>query len=403
MKCQFSEKNDQGDRVFGLDFLRGLFVVMAVFEHYCGYFNFWYVDFFHREMPFWDTIYASHRDMAGVALPIDHLSATLFVYFIPWVSQIYLALAAFNLSRRPQAEFASDLNKKLMVFGGAYIALLVESFITAPSFGEAISFYPVMLWMLLLALFSMIYARFGIMGMLLFTPLAVMSAFGTDESLFTMIQSWGQSNIHDDFEIDSYFNQFMLSGCLGFIYGWFWHHNQKIKDVINYRVFIVSACALAAYLIWGDSPSIDVHDVYANEHEMSTSMINYLGVLGMEFLVMSLVLILHQTNISLKWKPINWIGVYSLPIFLLHKVIFVHFWGPLLLIITAWANSQLFQNFWLVASLTLLTIAAIYGVERSGAISLPFGRQCRKNWQAHYNADERAEAVDPALWHNKNS
>ena len=60
---------------------------------------------------------------------------------------------------------------------------------------------------------------------------------------------------------------------------------------------------------------------------MSQSIINSLGILGMEFIVLSTVLILHQKNICLKWNAVNWIGVYSLPIFLLHKIIFVHFLG----------------------------------------------------------------------------
>ena len=212
------------NRIYGLDFLRGLFIVMAIFEHYCGYLNYWYVDFFHREMPAWKSVYGSHLAMAGNQLPMDTLSATLTTYCVPWVSQIYLALAAFNLSRKPQHEFSTTLNSKLALFAGCYLALVCESMLVAPNFGEAISFYPVMLWMVLLALFSMVYSLLGITGMILLIPLAAISSFSIDHShsLFTSVETWIQTHVHTDFEIDSHFDEFMLSGCIGFVYGWFW-------------------------------------------------------------------------------------------------------------------------------------------------------------------------------------
>ncbi|MCG7499196.1 hypothetical protein MHO82_20220 [Vibrio sp. Of7-15] len=39
-------------RIVSLDFLRGLMIFMAVFEHYTGYLNYWYIDFFIRERSF---------------------------------------------------------------------------------------------------------------------------------------------------------------------------------------------------------------------------------------------------------------------------------------------------------------------------------------------------------------
>ncbi|MDB2384754.1 hypothetical protein N9V90_02855, partial [Endozoicomonas sp.] len=322
--------------------------------------------------------------MVGKQLPMDALSASLTTYLIPWVSQIYLALAAFNLSRKPQTVFSPELKNKLVLFAACYLALLAESMLVAPNFGEAISFYPVMLWMLLLALFSTIYALFGINGMLLLIPLAAISTFLLDNSLFTPAQTWMQTHVHEDFEIDSHFNQFILSGCLGFVYGWFWHHGQRGKKYINHMVIMTSLYAFLAYLLGGELPMIDRYNIYAHEHDMNSSLINHLGVLGIEFLVLSTVLILHQKQISLKWKPLNWVGVYSLPIFLLHKIIFVHFWGPLLTIITAIANSQLTNSFWILVILTVTTLIFIYAIACSRTISLPFGKQCYKQWKMYY-------------------
>ena len=159
----------QDARITGLDLLRGLVIFMAVFEHYTGYLNYWYIDFFTREHALWDSFYLSHKAMAGHLLPMDHTTAQVSAWLIPWVSQIYLALAAFNLSRRDQTSFRPQLKSKLVLFVSIIAVLYVEGLVIAPNFGEAISFYPVMLWMCLLALFSLVYGWFGIRGMLALT------------------------------------------------------------------------------------------------------------------------------------------------------------------------------------------------------------------------------------------
>ena len=40
----------------GLDFLHGWVIFMAIFEHYTGYLNYWYVDFFLKRAILWDII-----------------------------------------------------------------------------------------------------------------------------------------------------------------------------------------------------------------------------------------------------------------------------------------------------------------------------------------------------------
>lgn len=75
----------QDARITGLDLLRGLVIFMAVFEHYTGYLNYWYIDFFNREHALWDSFYLSHKAMAGQLLPMDHTTAQVSAWLIPWV------------------------------------------------------------------------------------------------------------------------------------------------------------------------------------------------------------------------------------------------------------------------------------------------------------------------------
>ncbi|MDG4813624.1 hypothetical protein P8629_11495, partial [Hydrogenovibrio sp. 3SP14C1] len=113
---------------------------MAIFEHYTGYLNYWYVDFFPKESDFYETLYRSHLPMLGQLVPMDSFTGQVSEWLIPWVSQVYLALAAFNLSARSSEHMRATLVKKLALFLSIIFVLYIEGFIIAPNFGEAISF-----------------------------------------------------------------------------------------------------------------------------------------------------------------------------------------------------------------------------------------------------------------------
>lgn len=374
----------QDARITGLDLLRGLVIFMAVFEHYTGYLNYWYIDFFNREHALWDSFYLSHKAMAGHLLPMDNTTAQVSAWLIPWVSQIYLALAAFNLSRRSQERFRPQLGGKLVLFASIILILYVEGLVIAPNFGEAISFYPVMLWMCLLALFSLVYAWFGIRGMLVLTVLSLLlDQFGV-QTLLGNIDSWMKLHVHPDYELDARLDLFMASGCFGFLYGWCWHQRPQWRDRLNGLVLTLSLIALVIYLAFGESSSVELSDIYANEHELALDMAGRAGIWGMEFLVIGAVLWLHQRNINLCWRPLNWIGMYSLTVFIFHKSIFVHLWGPLLLWWTARQGTILPNSFGLIMLLSATSVLLIYAFQRSGIICHLMGMHQDRDWVRLY-------------------
>ncbi|EEX94903.1 hypothetical protein VIA_002065 [Vibrio orientalis CIP 102891 = ATCC 33934] len=357
---------------------------MAVFEHYTGYLNYWYVDFFIRESAYWNEVYSSHLPMANTLLPMDALTGTVSAYLVPWVSQIYLALASFNLAIKPQNLFKPQLFHKLMLFGVITLVLYFEGLIVAPNFGEAISFYPVMLWMLLLALFSTVYALAGIKGMLGLSLLSLLLApLGFSEAL-SYIESSIQHLVHPGFELDARIDLFMTSGCFGFIYGWFWHQKPSSRALCNQVVFTLSAIAIVIYLSFGEPIAVDITSIYAEEHTLAEDFFGKFGIWGMEFLVISSVLHLHLKGFNLNVRFINWIGMYSLTVFIFHKAIFVFLWGPLMLLITAKLGITLVNSFSLVFTLSSLSIVMIYVLKRSGVVDHLMGTHQDKTWANSY-------------------
>lgn len=305
---------------------------------------------------------------------------------VPWVSQIYLALAGFNLAIKNQQQIRAGLIKKLMLFGSIILILCIEGLIVAPNFGEAISFYPVMLWMILLALFAIVYAFAGIRGMLALTLISLfISQLGVPKAI-NNLEIAIRTLIHPDFELDARVELFMASGCFGFLYGWVWHHKPEKQDLINYVVIATSIIALIVYVIFGDAISINLANIYAEEHSLAEGVLGRIGIWSMEFLVISSVLILHRRGIQLNWPPINWIGMYSLTVFIFHKSIFVFLWGPLMTLITAKLGITLINSFSLVFALTTLSIMMIYVVKRSGIVCHLMGDHQDKNWHASYKS-----------------
>ncbi|EKO3607501.1 hypothetical protein P0F37_000973 [Vibrio metschnikovii] len=379
-------------RLVGLDFLRGLVIFMAIFEHYTGYLNYWYVDFFPKESDFYETLYRSHLPMLGQLVPMDSFTGQVSAWLIPWVSQVYLALAAFNLSARSSEHMRATLVKKLALFLSIIFVLYIEGFIIAPNFGEAISFYPVMLWMTLLAFFSIVYAFFGIRGMLVLTVLStIVSQLGVT-SLLEHAELWMQTHVHPGYELDARLDLFMASGCFGFLYGWVWHHYAEKRDALNKLVLGIALVALSLYFLNGQAATIDLHDVYAEEHALAEDTIGRLGIWGTEFLVIGLILTLHQAGIRLSWRPLNWIGMYSLTVFIFHKSIFIFLWGPLLTWASAKMGTTLPNNFLLIFTLCSLSVGIIYLFKRSGIICHLMGDHQDQMWKDVYRQKRLPDA-----------
>src|SRR5690606_16306934 len=86
---------DAPKRVHCLDFLRGFFVFLALWQHFGYYLNFWYVDYF-GGWSYWENLLDFHKPFLGRQLSVDSVSTWAAWCFTPWVSQFYLFLAAIN-------------------------------------------------------------------------------------------------------------------------------------------------------------------------------------------------------------------------------------------------------------------------------------------------------------------
>lgn len=322
-----NEIKESSSRIVNLDFLRGIFIILAANQHFAYYINMWYVDYFRDAIALVST-YKVHLPMIGQQVPIDYVNYLIAIIFTPWLSQMYLAMAAFNLAKRTPEAFAEVLPAKLRLFGLIYIFFVMENLIVAPNFGQGISIYPIMLWMILLGTISILYRHFGIGGIIGLSIIACLRFVIPMEFISGFFQDFMIQNIHPGFEYDARLEYFIHSACLGFIMGYVHYHRRSIAYKKDLYFVFVGAILVGVYALFGDAFTIDRSDILNTEHDLARTFTGTAYILGVQTIVLSTFLWLERANIKIKLPLIDWVGKNSLYVFSLHRILFVRMIAP---------------------------------------------------------------------------
>lgn len=328
-----------------LDVLRGFFVGLALLQHFAYYWNIWFLYHFKDKGL---GVFSFYNEQINHSLILeDPIAFTLLVFFTPWVSQVYLSLAAFNLAARKHSDFKRVFPKKLKTFLILLVFFIFENFLVAASFGEAISFYPLMSWMVILSLIATVYRYFNIRGVIILLLLSMLTW------TFQYILIWGdqlerffQYNVHPNFEYDARIEYFLPSGCLGFILGHLHFHQQKWREGRYLVPMAFGIMIIGLYNIFGEPFTLNRLDILATEHDLADTFFGTLNILGINSLVIMTACLLFEKNIKFDFlKPLKWIGVNSLLIFGLHRILFVHILAPIRVYLGAFFEWKIYPSF----------------------------------------------------------
>jgi len=364
MSLKINNNDETRARLVNLDFLRGLFIILALDQHFTYYINMWYVDYFRDTMALTST-YAVHFPMIGKQVSSDFFNHFLAVVFTPWVSQIYLTMAAFNLAKKDQTTFGIEMLGKFKVFGFILLYFVLENFIVAPNTGQAISFYPIMLWMLILALISIVYKYVGIRGILVFTLLCMLRFVVPVEYISDFFEELIQNRIHPGFEYDARFEYFVLSGCLGFIMGYVHYHLPLYRHKKDFLFAGMGVLLVLIYFLIGDTFVVPMDDVFSTEHDLARTFSGTAYIIGIQAIIVSAFLWLEKKNIKVNLPLVNWVGIYSLMIFALHRILFVKLIAPISIMIGSLTGRTLGASSVEVFIYIFITLAICYFVKIS--------------------------------------
>lgn len=319
---------DPEQRLENFDFLRGIFIFLALYQHFTVYLSYWFVDYF-NEQAYLESLYSVFQGYMGVRLPADEVTTTFAWIFTAWVSQIYLTLAAFNLSKRNRIEFKKILPSKLKVFLSIYLFFLLEAFVVAPNLGRSLSFSPIMAWMVILTFISLLYSYFGERGVFIllclsFTRWLVPHSMNLSVDFEIWVQEW----IHPAFEYDARIEYFLSSGCLGFLIGRFYYGFTQWRRYQLSLIFLgVVLCV--PWIVIGEPYEIDKFNLFSTEHDLAEDFLGSLYIYGAQLILIPSFLWLQMKNVKLKIPFFHWIGVYSILVFAFHRIFMVHIGGPL--------------------------------------------------------------------------
>lgn len=345
-------------RIQNLDFLRGFVIILALHQHFVYYLNVWYVSYFKDFMAL-STTYTDLSELVNKVTYTDSVTYWMAYIFTPWVSQIYLTLAAFNLSRLNKIEAEEKYFKKIKEFGLIFILFFFENMIVAPNTGEGISFYPIMLWMIVLMILLSVYRFFRIQGIIALGFVGIFRFFLPVEIFSSTFEIVMRNFVHPGFEYDARIEYFLFSGVLGFILGHIHYYKSwKNKDI---AIMVLSLCPIVIYALWGVSFEVDRSDLFADEHLLAQSFLGTFYILGIEAFVISAFLLLQKINININFRPINWVGENSLLVFGAHRILFTKIILPIAILIGALVGWHYTNNVIEVYSAIFIVCLMCYG------------------------------------------
>jgi hypothetical protein len=343
-----TQENQQSFRLVNLDTLRGLFIFLALLEHFTYFVNYLYIDFFKDAIAFNNSPYYIYKFLDGKHMPASGVLVTLYKYLGFWIEHIFLTLAAFNLAKYSQSELNTALKGKLKLFVVLFFIFLAENFMVARHFGEAISIYPIMSWFVILGLLSFIYSKLGSGGvatLLIAGLLLLFNPVGPIWEVSLELEEWAQAFIHPEIEYNAKLEYFIPSACMGFFLGHV-HYQKKLWSRYKDFAFLVGGLLLSLFFFkYGNFPKVNPRDIFEYEYVLAKSGVGMTGILGIQMFVISLVLYLEKIKINPTIPLINWIGKYSLLVFLFHRVFFVHLYVPLRIFIGAHISYPLTNTF----------------------------------------------------------
>lgn len=362
-----NKNNDEGktkSRIVNLDFLRGFFIILAMDQHFTYYINMWYVEYFRDAIALTST-YKVHFPMIGHQVATDKANMLLDWIFTPWVSQVYLTLAAFNLAKYTQSVLRDSLGSKVKLYLLIFLFFVMENFIVAPNLGQAISFYPIMLWMFVLSILGLVFSFVGIWGIIVLTVLSFFRFLIPVEMLSDLFQEIIKANIHPGFEYDARLEYFFTSGCLGFLMGYVHYHKPLLKNMKDFYFAFAGLVMIAFYVAWGDPYFQDAANVFLHEHDLSRTFSGTLYILGVQAVLISAFLWLEKQSIQLNVPVVNWVGRHSIFIFAFHRIFFVRILAPLSVMVGAITGRTLGASIWEIYLYVGITIAVCYFIKKT--------------------------------------
>jgi hypothetical protein len=241
---------------------------------------------------------------------------------------LYIALAGFNIPLKSQEERRNGIKSKSRSLGFLFILFIAENFIVSNNFGEAITMFPISSWMIVLLLANLIYAYGGIRYIisLLAFILSLRLFFGVPyffklETILLFLHPWASGSA----EPINYIPSCFIGMIIGYLHVGNDFSKKNISTVLKGILFIL---VVVSFYFVSQKIKVSANDLYAFDE----CLMNSNAGLFLIYFLISLMMVLF-----LDWRPkkkilifsyFEYIGLNSIGIFLIHRVLFLKILAP---------------------------------------------------------------------------
>jgi hypothetical protein len=331
--------HDYSQRNQAQDLLRGFIVTLACLEHFGVILNEWYRNYFdiNHIYSLWNDpqiveIYNIHEKFLGKILPVDQLFLDISVWFIPWLTHLFIALSGFNLARKSSQQVRSSLTpylKGCIVLGSVFY---LEGLMVAPNFGQGIALYPITIWFFILGIASTLYAFTGLKGVKISFLVMFFIKMGESFSIYKiphpdqlleMIHPWAQQSSNPlNYLIDCLWG--ILLGKYLFSLG---NLRNKAKLFVLF-LFVLSLAFIYNFYI-KSLFVVNPYSVTQFDEVLSAHLFGTIFILVICALILWIVYEFRNQKTCSIFNLFKWIGVNSLGIFLIHRILFIKILAPI--------------------------------------------------------------------------
>ena len=227
-------------------------------------------------------------------------------------------------------DFGKVYWRKVSIYGLIFVFFVVEGFLAEDDLGRALSFGPLLSWMVILTVVATMYRLFGWKGvgccfiaqMFLWTLPMPAYNYRFQEIIWQVLDL---PNYGYDAKLDLFFG----SGCLGFLIGYYHYHFRGFERTKQPILIAASLVAFVPWLIWGWYWTVDPNDFWLGEYDVASTFLGILSIWAIITMLLGSVLLFEERVGRLEVPVLNWCGVNCLLIFAVHRVFFVRFLAPL--------------------------------------------------------------------------
>lgn len=293
-------------RIHALDLLRGTYIILAMIQHYTGVLN------------------------GSLGLRPDGFIQWLFYNLTPSGDHLFLALAAFNIGKRPPTEYRAVYLQKTAIYASLFVFFFFESFFRTYDLGQALTWGPLLTWMIVLMLLATVHRFWGWAGVaLLFCAQTAFWVLPADQWANAINSAVREGLGLPSFQYESRLDYFIGSGCVGYLLGVWHYHGPRPAPQKHLWTIAAGLLLTVPFCISGEYWVLNLDAVWENEYLVASQFVGIMYIWGVQAAAIGIAIFAEQLGVPLRVPILDWCGRYSFLVFAVHYAFFVNVMLPL--------------------------------------------------------------------------